>query len=228
MGDKKMRTIVETKNIKKSFGFTTALQGISMKIKANEFVAILGKSGSGKSTLFRILNGTLTPDDGCVLIDNKDIYRMKKKEFVTYRRLNIGYVFQDFKLISEFSVVDNILFPVDLNHEKIDYFYLELLLNELSIAHLKDRLVKTLSGGEKQRVAIARALINKPELVLADEPTGNLDSYNTEQVMQLFVKLKNMFSLTLMIATHDYAVAKEATRLIVLKDGEIQKDVQNE
>ena len=223
-----MRTIVETQNIKKNYGLTVALQGISIKVRANEFVAILGKSGSGKSTLLQILDGTLLPDSGNVTIDNKNIYKMKKKDFITFRRLNIGYVFQDFNLISEFSVVDNILFPVDLDHEKIDYFYLNLLLYELNIAHLKDRLVNTLSGGEKQRVAIARALINKPELILADEPTGNLNSYNTEQVMKLFVKLKNMFSLTLMIATHDYAVAKEANRLIVLKDGVIQKDVQNE
>ena len=153
---------------------------------------------------------------------------MKKKQFVNFRRLNIGYVFQDFKLIPSFTVVDNILFPVDLDNDKIDYFYLELLLNELNIAHLKDRFVNSLSGGERQRVAIARALINKPELVLADEPTGNLDSYNTELVMKLFIQLKNMFSLTLMIATHDYAVAKRADRLIVLKDGLVQKDVQNE
>ena len=204
------------------------IQGISLKVNANEFVAILGKSGSGKSTLFQIIDGSLIPDSGSVIIDNKNIYKMKKRDFITYRRLNIGYVFQDFKLIQEFSAIDNILFPVDLDHEKIDYFYLDLLLDELNIAHLKDRFVKTLSGGEKQRVAIARALINKPEIVLADEPTGNLDSYNTEQVIKLFVKLKNMFNLTLMIATHDYAVAKEANRIIVLKDGVIQKDVQNE
>lgn len=223
-----MRTIVETKNIKKNYGFTAAIQGISLKVNANEFVAILGKSGSGKSTLFQIIDGSLIPDSGSVIIDNKNIYKMKKRDFITYRRLNIGYVFQDFKLIQEFSAIDNILFPVDLDHEKIDYFYLDLLLDELNIAHLKDRFVKTLSGGEKQRVAIARALINKPEIVLADEPTGNLDSYNTEQVIKLFVKLKNMFNLTLMIATHDYAVAKEANRIIVLKDGVIQKDVQNE
>lgn len=223
-----MRIIVETKNIKKNYGFTAAIQGISLKVNANEFVAILGKSGSGKSTLFQIIDGSLIPDSGSVIIDNKNIYKMKKRDFITYRRLNIGYVFQDFKLIQEFSAIDNILFPVDLDHEKIDYFYLDLLLDELNIAHLKDRFVKTLSGGEKQRVAIARALINKPEIVLADEPTGNLDSYNTEQVIKLFVKLKNMFNLTLMIATHDYAVAKEANRIIVLKDGVIQKDVQNE
>lgn len=223
-----MRTIVEVQDIKKNYDLTLALQGVSIKVSANEFVAILGKSGSGKSTLFHILNGLLKPDEGRVLITGNNIFQMKKRELIKFRRLNIGYVFQDFKLISDFSVVDNILFPVDLKYEKIDEFYLELLLNELNIVHLKNRLVKTLSGGEKQRVAIARALINKPELVLADEPTGNLDSYNTEQVMQLFVKLKKMFSLTLMIATHDYAVAKEADRLIVLKDGMVQKDVQNE
>ena len=223
-----MRVIVETQNIKKNFDLTIALRGISLKVMENEFVAILGKSGSGKSTLFHILNGLLYPDGGRVLIAEKDIFKMKNKDFINFRRLNIGYVFQDFKLIPEFSVIDNILIPVDLDGEKIDEFYLTLLLSELDIAHLKYRLVRTLSGGEKQRVAIARALINKTELVLADEPTGNLDSYNTEQVMKLFVKLKKMFSLTLMIATHDYAVAKEADRLIVLKDGMVQKDVQNE
>ncbi len=223
-----MRVIVETQNIKKNFDLTIALRGISLKVMENEFVAILGKSGSGKSTLLHILNGLLYPDGGRVLIAEKDIFKMKNKDFINFRRLNIGYVFQDFKLIPEFSVIDNILIPVDLDGEKIDEFYLTLLLSELDIAHLKYRLVRTLSGGEKQRVAIARALINKPELVLADEPTGNLDSYNTEQVMKLFVKLKKMFSLTLMIATHDYAVAKEADRLIVLKDGMVQKDVQNE
>lgn len=223
-----MRTIVEVQNIRKKYDLTVAVQGISLKVQSNEFVAVLGKSGSGKSTLFHILDGLLNPDEGTVYIAGEDIFKMKRKQFVHFRRLNIGYVFQDFKLISNFTVIDNILFPVDFSHEKIDYFYLELLLNELNIKHLKDRLVKTLSGGEKQRVAIARALINKPELVLADEPTGNLDSYNTDQVMRLLVKLKKMFSLTLMIATHDYAVAKEADRLIVLKDGKVHKDVQNE
>lgn len=223
-----MRTIVKAEKIKKDYDCTTALQGISIDVKVNEFIAVLGKSGSGKSTLFHILGGLLIPDDGEVYINGKNIFMMKKKEFIKFRRLNIGYVFQDFNLIPEFSAIDNILLPVDLNHEKVDEFYLELLLKELDIIHLKNRKVKILSGGEKQRVAIARALINKPELVLADEPTGNLDSYNTEQVMKLFVKLKNMFSLTLMIATHDYAVAKEATRLIVLKDGKVYKDVQNE
>lgn len=223
-----MRIILETKGIRKKYDLTEALQGISIKIQANEFVAVLGKSGSGKSTLFHILNGLLIPDEGKVFINDKDIFKMKRKDFVDFRRLNIGYVFQDFKLIPAFSVIDNILFPVDLDHEKIDEFYLELLLRELDIVHLKNRSVNTLSGGEKQRVSIARALINKPDLVLADEPTGNLDSYNTDLVMKLFIKLKKMFSLTLLVATHDYAVAKQADRLIVLKDGMVQKDVKNE
>lgn len=223
-----MRIIVETKNVKKKFDFTTALQDISIKVRENEYVVVLGKSGSGKSTLFHILDGLLIPDEGEVFIDGKDIFKMNKKEFMIFRRLNIGYVFQDFKLIPEFSVVDNILFPVNLDCERVDGFYLDLLLKELDLNHLKNRLVKTLSGGEKQRVAIARALINKPEIVLADEPTGNLDSYNTERLLKLFVRLKKMFSLTLMIATHDYEVAKEADRLIIIKDGMISKNVYNE
>ncbi len=220
-----MRVIVETENIQKHFDQTKALQGVTIKVYANEFVALLGKSGSGKTTLFHILNGLIKPDKGDVKIINKDIFKMKKREFITFRRKKIGYVFQDFKLISEFSVIDNVLFPVDLDHEKIDMFYLDLLLTELGISHLRERTVKTLSGGEKQRVAIARALINKPELVLADEPTGNLDSYNTEQVLNLFTRLQKMFSLTLMIATHDYAVAKRADRLIALQDGKVFRNV---
>ncbi|WP_075877551.1 ABC transporter ATP-binding protein [Merdibacter massiliensis] len=221
-----MRTIVEVNNVIKMFENTKALQGVSFKVKANDFVAVLGKSGSGKSTLFHIINGLVKPDEGNVIISGKEINSMKKKNFIEFRRKNIGYVFQDFKLISELSVEDNILFPIDLRNEKIDYFYYDLLLQELHIDHLKDRLVKSLSGGEKQRVGIARALINKPELVLADEPTGNLDSYNTEEVLSLFVHLQKMFSLTLMIATHDYAVAKKASRLIVLQDGRVIKNVQ--
>ena len=223
-----MRTILSTTKIKKKYDLTVALHGVSIDVKANEFVAVLGKSGSGKSTLFHIIDGLLMPDEGEIIIDGNNILKMKKKEFVTFRRLNVGYVFQDFKLIPEISVIDNILFPVNLDCEKIDKFYLELLLKELDIIQIKNRIVKTLSGGEKQRVSIARALINKPVLVLADEPTGNLDSYNTELVMKLFVQLKNMFSLTLMIATHDYAVAKEADRMILLKDGMVLKDVRNE
>ena len=223
-----MKTIVEIQQVKKNFNQTIALNEISIKISKNEFVAILGKSGSGKTTLLNILDGLILPNEGKIFIDGKNIYEMKRKKLVLFRRLNIGYVFQDFKLISEFSVIDNILFPVDLDREKIDDLYLELLLNKLNIKHLKNRLVKTLSGGEMQRVSIARAMINKPELILADEPTGNLDSINTELVMKLFVELKKTFSLTLIIATHDYAVAKYADRLIVLKDGMVQKDVQNE
>ena len=220
-----MRTVIEMTNVVKFFDQTKALQGISLKVTANEFVAVLGKSGSGKTTLFHIINGLIKPDEGTIIITGKDIHKMKKREFIEFRRKEIGYVFQDFKLISELSVLDNVLFPVDLDHEKVDEFYLNLLLKELDIIHLENRKVKTLSGGEKQRVAIARALINKPELVLADEPTGNLDSCNTEMVLNLFVRLQKMFSLTLIIATHDYAVAKRADRLIVLQDGKVLKNV---
>lgn len=221
-----MRTILEAKDLWKSFGLTKAVQGISLTVYANDFIAVLGKSGSGKTTLFHILDGITKPDRGEVCIAGQNISKMRKRAFVEFRRKNMGYVFQDFKLISEFSVVDNITFPVDLDREKIDEFYLNLLLEELDIKKLKDRLVNTLSGGEQQRVAIARALINKPEIVMADEPTGNLDSYNTEKVMHLMVRLQKMFSLTVLIATHDYAVAKSAKRMLYIQDGKILKDAQ--
>lgn len=221
-----MRTILEAKDLWKSFGLTKAVQGISLTVHANDFIAVLGKSGSGKTTLFHILDGITKPDRGEVCIAGQNISKMRKRAFVEFRRKNMGYVFQDFKLIPEFSVVDNITFPVDLDKEKIDEFYLNLLLEELDIKKLKDRLVNTLSGGEQQRVAIARALINKPEIVMADEPTGNLDSYNTEKVMHLMVRLQKMFSLTVLIATDDYAVAKSAKRMLYIQDGKILKDAQ--
>ena len=221
-----MRTILEAKDLWKSFELTKAVQGISLTVYANDFIAVLGKSGSGKTTLFHILDGITRPDRGEVYVAGQNISRMRKRAFVEFRRKNMGYVFQDFKLIPEFSVVDNITFPVDLDREKIDEFYLNLLLEELDIKALKDRLVSSLSGGEQQRVAIARALINKPEIVMADEPTGNLDSYNTEKVMNLIVRLQKMFSLTVLIATHDYAVAKSAKRMLYIQDGKILKDAQ--
>ena len=221
-----MRTVLEAKDLWKSFELTKAVQGISLTVYANDFIAVLGKSGSGKTTLFHILDGITRPDRGEVYVAGQNISRMRKSAFVEFRRKNMGYVFQDFKLIPEFSVVDNITFPVDLDREKIDEFYLNLLLEELDIKALKDRLVSSLSGGEQQRVAIARALINKPEIVMADEPTGNLDSYNTEKVMNLMVRLQKMFSLTILIATHDYAVAKSAKRMLYIQDGKILKDAQ--
>lgn len=221
-----MRTVLEAKDLWKSFELTKAVQGISLTVYANDFIAVLGKSGSGKTTLFHILDGIIRPDRGEVYVAGQNISRMRKRAFVEFRRKNMGYVFQDFKLIPEFSVVDNITFPVDLDREKIDEFYLNLLLEELDIKALKDRLVSSLSGGEQQRVAIARALINKPEIVMADEPTGNLDSYNTEKVMNLIVRLQKMFSLTVLIATHDYAVAKSAKRMLYIQDGKILKDAQ--
>lgn len=221
-----MRIVLEAKDLWKSFELTKAVQGISLTVYANDFIAVLGKSGSGKTTLFHILDGITRPDRGEVYVAGQNISRMRKRAFVEFRRKNMGYVFQDFKLIPEFSVVDNITFPVNLDREKIDEFYLNLLLEELDIKALKDRLVSSLSGGEQQRVAIARALINKPEIVMADEPTGNLDSYNTEKVMNLMVRLQKMFSLTVLIATHDYAVAKSAKRMLYIQDGKILKDAQ--
>ena len=197
-----MRTVLEAKDLWKSFELTKAVQGISLTVYANDFIA------------------------GEVYVAGQNISRMRKRAFVEFRRKNMGYVFQDFKLIPEFSVVDNITFPVDLDRETIDEFYLNLLLEELDIKALKDKLVSSLSGGEQQRVAIARALINKPEIVMADEPTGNLDSYNTEKVMNLIIRLQKMFSLTVLIATHDYAVAKSAKRMLYIQDGKILKDAQ--
>ena len=216
-----MRTILEAKDLWKSFGLTKAVQGISLTVYANDFIAVLGKSGSGKTTLFHILDGITKPDRGEVCIAGQNISKMRKRAFVEFRRKNMGYVFQDFKLIPEFSVVDNITFPVDLDKEKIDEFYLNLLLEELDIKKLKDRLVNTLSGGEQQRVAIARALINKPEIVMADEPTGNLDSKTSADVLGLIKRTSTEFHQTVVMITHNNDIARLADRIVRIEDGKI-------
>ena len=219
-----MRTVLEAKDLWKSFELTKAVQGISLTVYANDFIAVLGKRGSGKTTLFHILDGITRPDRGEVYVAGQNISRMRKRAFVEFRRKNMGYVFQDFKLIPEFSVVDNITFPVDLDREKIDEFYLNLLLEELDIKALKDRLVSSLSGGEQQRVAIARALINKPEIVMADEPTGSLDSETEQDILMLIQSLNQEFGLTFVIITHDEEVATIAHRRFRMYDGELVKE----
>ena len=216
-----MRTVLEAKDLWKSFELTKAVQGISLTVYANDFIAVLGKSGSGKTTLFHILDGITRPDRGEVYVAGQNISRMRKRAFVEFRRKNMGYVFQDFKLIPEFSVVDNITFPVDLDREKIDEFYLNLLLEELDIKALKDRLVSSLSGGEQQRVAIARALINKPEIVMADEPTGNLDSKTSMDVILLMQSVSREFNQTILMITHNEEIAQMADRIIRIEDGKV-------
>ena len=219
-----MRTVLEAKDLWKSFELTKAVQGISLTVYANDFIAVLGKSGSGKTTLFHILDGITRPDRGEVYVAGQNISRMRKRAFVEFRRKNMGYVFQDFKLIPEFSVVDNITFPVDLDREKIDEFYLNLLLEELDIKALKDRLVSSLSGGEQQRVSIARAIVNTPKVLIADEPTGNLDPDTSWEIMHLLERINNQ-GTTIVMATHNKTIVDTMRhRLIAIENGLIVRD----
>ena len=205
---------------------TKAVQGISLTVYANDFIAVLGKSGSGKTTLFHILDGITRPDRGEVYVAGQNISRMRKRAFVEFRRKNMGYVFQDFKLIPEFSVVDNITFPVDLDREKIDEFYLNLLLEELDIKALKDRLVSSLSGGEQQRLCIARAIVNNPKLLICDEPTGNLDPDTSMGIMKVLDDINKM-GTTIVMTTHNRDIVnKMQKRVIVLEEGKIVKDYE--
>ena len=225
--------LLEVKNVKKIYttrfggNKVEALRDVNFSVEPGEYVAIMGESGSGKSTLLNILAQLDCPTSGKVILKGRDLSTIKEKEMSAFRRQNLGFVFQDFNLLDNFSLKDNIFLPLVLSG--VDYKEMEKrirpIAQKLEITELLEKYPYEVSGGQKQRAAVARALITNPELVLADEPTGNLDSYNTEMVLNLFVRLKKMFSLTVMIATHDYAVAKRADHLIVLQDGKVQRDV---
>lgn len=182
----------------------------SMEIESNKFVAIIGKSGCGKSTLLNILGGLDRPDYGTVIVNGKNIVNLSDDKLAQYRGEDIGFVFQDFNLIPVLSVYDNIVLPVKLTKNKVDNNYINELMKMLQIYEKKDALPNTLSGGQKQRVAIARALSNNPSIILADEPTGNLDPETGEIVLKLFIDGVKKYNRTLVMVTHDMDIAKMA------------------
>lgn len=198
-----------------------ALDGISFDINGGECAAILGKSGSGKSTLLNLVGGIDKADKGEILIDNRNILDFSQKDLILYRRRDVGFVYQSFNLISVLNVMENILVPIKLDNRKCDGEYFDTLIQGLEIDNLLDRMPGQLSGGQKQRVAIARAMICKPKLVLADEPTGNLDSETSEEVMKLLMSCREKFSQTILLVTHDLHISEYADRVITLKDGKI-------
>lgn len=217
--------LLEVKSISKTYGSgeaaVQALKNVSFSVPRGEFVAVVGESGSGKSTLLNMIGALDVPDSGKVLIDGRDTFSMKESSLTVFRRRNIGFIFQAFNLIPELTVEQNIIFPVLLDYHKPDGKYLEDLLGVLNLKERRKHLPGQLSGGQQQRVAIARALASKPAIILADEPTGNLDSRTSQDVLSLLKVTGQKFSQTIVMITHNEAIAQMADRIIRIEDGRI-------
>ena len=217
--------LLEVKNISKTYGSgetaLEALKDVSFSVPKGEFVAIVGESGSGKSTLLNMVGALDTPTSGKVLIDGKDIFAMNDRKLTIFRRRNIGFIFQAFNLISELTVEQNIIFPTLLDYQKPDKAYLEELLSVLNLTERRHHLPSQLSGGQQQRVAIGRALFTRPALILADEPTGNLDTQNTSEVITLLKEASRKYEQTIVMITHSRSVAQTADRVLQVSDGQL-------
>lgn len=224
--------ILKTNNLKKYYGKgesqVKALNGVDFSVNEGEFVAIIGTSGSGKSTLLHLLGGLDRPSEGKVIIDNNDIFSMNEKKLSIFRRRNIGFIFQFFNLVPVLNAKENITLPLTLDGKPIDENYIDELMETLQISNRQDHLPSALSGGQQQRVAIARALANKPSIIFADEPTGNLDSKMGKEVLDLLRYSIKKYHQTLVMITHDESVAKMADRIIRIEDGQIFGGTANE
>ena len=220
-----MTTVVQTKNLTKTYAMgemqVQALDGVDFSVSAGEFVAIIGKSGSGKSTLLHMLGGLDVPSAGRVVVDGNDVAAMDRTQLALFRRRRVGFIFQQYNLIPDLNVWDNIIFPLALDGVAIDTEFIDELLTALHIADKRDRMPSQLSGGEQQRVAIARALAMRPALILADEPTGNLDTTTSHEVMGLIRTLAAKLGQTLIVVTHDIDIAQLADRIIRIEDGRV-------
>lgn len=219
--------ILKTSNLKKYYGngenLVKAIDNANIDIKEGEFVAIVGKSGSGKSTLLHMMGGLDNPTEGKVYINDKDIFSLKEEELAIFRRKNIGFIFQNFNLIPSLNVWENITLPVGLDGKEINKPFVTDIINSLGLESKVDALPNTLSGGQQQRVAIARALVARPAIILADEPTGNLDSKTSDEVMSLLKTMIKKYNQTLVMITHDETIAQMADRVIYVEDGKVVK-----
>ena len=217
--------LLEVSNVSKTYGSgeaaVKALKQVSFSVSKGEYVAIVGESGSGKSTLLNMIGALDTPTSGKVVISGKEIFSMNDRKLTIFRRRNIGFIFQAFNLIPELTVEQNIVFPVLLDYQKPDTKYLEELLSVLNLKERRRHLPSQLSGGQQQRVAIGRALITRPALILADEPTGNLDSQNTSEVIALLKEASKKYEQTIIMITHSRSIAQTADRILQVSDGEL-------
>lgn len=215
--------LLEVNNICKTYGSgetaVHALKKVSFSVPKGEYVAIVGESGSGKSTLLNMIGALDTPTSGKVVIGGKEIFSMNDNRLTVFRRRNIGFIFQAFNLIPELTVEQNIIFPVLLDYQKPDRKYLEELLTVLNLKERRNHLPSQLSGGQQQRVAIGRALIIRPSLILADEPTGNLDTQNSSEVIALLKEASRKYEQTIIMITHNRSIAQSADRILQVSDG---------
>lgn len=215
--------LLEINDICKTYGSgetaVHALKKVSFSVPKGEYVAIVGESGSGKSTLLNMIGALDTPTSGKVTIGGKDIFSMNDSKLTVFRRRNIGFIFQAFNLVPELTVEQNIIFPVLLDYQKTDKKYLEELLTVLNLKERRNHLPSQLSGGQQQRVAIGRALITRPSLILADEPTGNLDTQNSSEVITLLKEASRKYEQTIIMITHNRSIAQSADRILQVSDG---------
>ena len=217
--------LLNVENLSKIYGkgdtSVYALKEVGFSVPKGEFVAVVGESGSGQSTLLNMIGALDTPTSGKVYIDGKDIFSMKERNLTIFRRRNIGFIFQSFNLIPELTVEQNIIFPVLLDYQKPNRAYLEELLTVLNLKERRHHLPSQLSGGQQQRVAIGRALITRPALILADEPTGNLDARNTSEVISLLKEASRLYEQTIVMITHSRSISQSADRILRVSDGEL-------
>lgn len=220
-----MSIILETNQLCKFYGTNEnqvkAVNNVNIQIKRGEFVAIIGKSGSGKSTLLHMLGGLDTPTKGNVVLSGKDMYQMNEDKLAVFRRRKIGFIFQAFNLVSSINVWENIVLPLGLDGRKVDEVYVNDIISTLGIENRIHNLPNTLSGGQQQRVAIARALVARPEILFADEPTGNLDSKTSDEVIALLKMTAKKYGQTIVMITHDDEIAQVADRILIIEDGKV-------
>ena len=218
-------TVLETRDLKKYYGagdtLVKALDGVDLQVENGEFVAIVGTSGSGKSTLLHILGGLDRPTGGSVLVDGKDIFSLKDEELTIFRRRKIGFVFRAYNLVPVLSAYENIILPIQLDGGRVDKDYVGRVIEALGLEQRLNSLPSQLSGGQQQRVAIARALAAKPAIILADEPTGNLDSKTSQDVLSLMKITSQKFAQTMVMITHNEEIAQTADRIVRIEDGRI-------
>ena len=217
--------ILQTTELKKYYGaepnITRALDGVTLSIEKGEFVAIVGTSGSGKSTLLNMIGGLDVPTSGQVVVDGKELSKLKDEELTVFRRRKIGFIFQNYNLVPVLNVFENIVLPVELDGNKVDKKFMNEVVQMLGLEDKLNNMPNNLSGGQQQRVAIARALVSKPAIVLADEPTGNLDSKTSADVLGLLQRTSREFNQTLVMITHNDAIAQLADRIVRIEDGKI-------
>jgi putative ABC transport system ATP-binding protein len=222
--------VIEADHLGKKYGKDTtmveALREVSFNVPQGEFVAIVGASGSGKSTLLHLLGGLDRPSSGTVRIDGEDLYALKERERAVFRRRKIGFIFQSYNLIPVLSVEENIQLPLLLDHRQPDKAYIQDLIRTLGLSERRKHLPSELSGGQQQRVAIGRALAYRPAIVLADEPTGNLDSANGREVLELLKLAVRQYHQTVVVISHDMNVAAEADRVLRMQDGQLMSDTR--